>query len=239
MTKTILSWDLANWWLTRFIVHPPWFRLSSFDSCPAQVPIFYRPSTVQEKSQTKVLSRWHGQTCPETRPIDGSWILLLIYHGLAWARLTLVLSECQHFTGPRQLQKEFKQKLFRDDTDNLVLIFGQLMAHAFYSASTTISPELLQLLSWTRANILPDLVSSWKISNESCFVVTRIIVPRFGQLIARGFYFGFTMVLPELVRLLSWTSANTIPVLDSSEKISSQGCLAMTRTILSPDSANW
>ena len=51
--------------------------------------------------------------------------------------------------------------------------------------------------------------------------------------------FGFTMVLPELVRLLAWTSANILPALDSSGKISSQGCLAMTRTILSQDSANW
>ena len=56
---------------------------------------------------------------------------------------------------------------------------------------------------------------------------------------ARGFYFGFTMVLPELVRLLSWTSANILPTLDSSRKISSQGCLAMAQTILSQDSANW
>ena len=44
------------------------------------------------------------------------------------------------------------------------------------------------------------------------------------------------MVLPELVRLLSWTSANILPALDSSGKITNQGCLAMIRTILS---ANW
>ena len=56
---------------------------------------------------------------------------------------------------------------------------------------------------------------------------------------ARGFYFGFTIILPELVRLLSWISVNILPALDSSGKISSQGCLAMTRTILSQDSANW
>ena len=47
------------------------------------------------------------------------------------------------------------------------------------------------------------------------------------------------MVLPELVRLLSWTSANILSAPDSSGKISSQGCLAMTRTIFSQDSANW
>ena len=47
------------------------------------------------------------------------------------------------------------------------------------------------------------------------------------------------MVLPELVLLLSWKCANILPVLDSSGKISSQGCLAMARTILSQVSANW
>ena len=98
--------------------------------------------------------------------------------GLAWARLTLVLSKCQHFTGPRQLEKEIKRRLFRDHTDNFVLKFGQLMAHAFYSVFTMISPELVRLLSWTRANILPALVSSGKISNEGCFVMTRRMLSR-------------------------------------------------------------
>ena len=90
---------------------------------------------------------------------------------------------CQYFTDPRQFRKNLKRRLFRDDTD--------------------------------------------------------IVVPRLSQLMARGFHFGFTMVLPELVRLLSWTSANILPALDSSGKISTQGCLAMSRTILSQDSANW
>ena len=56
---------------------------------------------------------------------------------------------------------------------------------------------------------------------------------------ARGFYFGFTIVFPELVRLLSWKSANILSAPDSSGKMSSQGCSAVTRTILSQDSANW
>ena len=68
---------------------------------------------------------------------------------------------------------------------------------------------------------------------------TDNVVPRLGQLMAHGFYFGFTMVLPELVRFFSKTSANILPALDSSGKISSQGCLAMTRTILPEDSASW
>ena len=127
MTRTILSWNSANWWLTRFIVFPPWFRLSSFDSYPEHVPIFYRPSSVQEKCQTKVVSWWHGQCCPETRPTDGSWILFWIHHGLAWARSTLVLNKCQYFTESRQLQKNIKPKLLSDDTNNLVLRFRQLM----------------------------------------------------------------------------------------------------------------
>ena len=67
---------------------------------------------------------------------------------------------------------------------------------------------------------------------------TDNVVPRLGQLMARGFYIGFTIVLPELVRLSSWTSANILPALDSSGTISSQACLAMTRTILSQDFAN-
>ena len=92
-------------WLTYFIVQSPWFLLSSSDSCPEQAPIFYRPSTVQETSQTNVVSWWHGQSRPETRRTDGWWILFWIYHGLAWARLTLVLSKCQHFTGPPHLEK--------------------------------------------------------------------------------------------------------------------------------------
>ena len=104
-------------------------------------------------------------------------------NGSAWARSTFVLNKCQVFTGPRQFRKNLKQRLFRDDTDKLV--------------------------------------------------------PRLGQLMAHGFYFGFTMVLPELIWLLSWASANILPALDSSGKISSQDCLAMTRTILSQDSANW
>ena len=100
-----------------------------------------------------------------------------------WARSIFVLNKCQVFIGPWQFRKNFKRKLFRDDTDKLV--------------------------------------------------------PRLGQLMTPGFYFGFTMVLPELVRLLSSTSANILPALEISEKISSQGCLAMTRTILSQDSVNW
>ena len=101
----------------------------------------------------------------------------------AWACLTFVLNKCQVFTGPRHFRKNLKQRLFRDDTDNLV--------------------------------------------------------PRLGQLMAHRFYFWFTIILPELVRLLSWTSVNILPALDSSGKISSQGCSAMTWTILSQDSANW
>ena len=101
----------------------------------------------------------------------------------AWARSTFILNKCQVFTGPCQFKKTLKRKLFRDDTDNLVL--------------------------------------------------------RLGQLMARGFYFWFTIILPELVWLLSWTSANILPALDSSEKILSQYCLAMTRTIFSQVSANW
>ena len=126
MTRTILSWNSVNWWLTGFTVY---------------------------------------------------------HHDFAWARSTLVLNTCQYFTGPRQFRKNLKRRLFRDDTDN-----GG---------------------------------------------------PRLGQAMARGFYFLFTMVLPELARLLSWTSANILPALDSFQKISSQGCLAITRMILSQDSANW
>ena len=56
---------------------------------------------------------------------------------------------------------------------------------------------------------------------------------------AHAFYSISTMISLELVRLLSWTAANILPALVSSEKISNQGCLAMTQTILSQDFANW
>ena len=53
---------------------------------------------------------------------------------------------------------------------------------------------------------------------------------QFGQLIAHTLYSASTMISPELVWLLCWISANILPALDSSGKISSQGCLAMTWT---------
>ena len=144
MTRTILFWDLANWWLTHFIVHPPWFRLSSIDSCPEQMPIFYWPSIVQEKSYTKVVSWWHGKTWPETQPTDGSWILFWIYHGLVWSRSTLVLHKCQYFTGSRQFRKNIKPRLFGDDTNNLVPRFRQLM-------TTRILLWICQYFNWCQS----------------------------------------------------------------------------------------
>ena len=47
------------------------------------------------------------------------------------------------------------------------------------------------------------------------------------------------MFLPEFVQFLSLTNAKFLPALDSSGKISNEGCFVMTRTILSQDSANW
>ena len=41
------------------------FYLSSVDSHPEQVPIFYRPSAVQEKYQTQIVSQLHRQSCRE------------------------------------------------------------------------------------------------------------------------------------------------------------------------------
>ena len=65
MTRTILSWNSANWSLMRFIVYPSWFRLSSFDSCPDQVPILYRLSAVPEKNQATDSANWwqHAFCC--------------------------------------------------------------------------------------------------------------------------------------------------------------------------------
>ena len=166
MTLTILSRDSADWWLMDFILYIPRSCLSSFNSSPEQVPTWHDDT----------VTRWHGQSCPEIQPTDGS-------RNYAWACSTLVLNTWQYFTGPRQFRKNLKRSLFRDDTDN--------------------------------------------------------VVPRLGQLMAHRFDFGSTMILPELVRLLSWTSANILPAPDSSGKISSQGCLAATRTILSQDSAYW
>ena len=112
-----------------FIVDLPWSCLNSFESSSEQVPIFYRTSTVQDRNQTKIVSRWLGQSCPKIRPTDGSWL----YHGFPWARLTLLLmNKYQYFTGPRQFKKEIKQRLFRDHTNNLVTSCGQLMSYAFF-----------------------------------------------------------------------------------------------------------
>ena len=47
------------------------------------------------------------------------------------------------------------------------------------------------------------------------------------------------MVLPELVRLLSWTSANILSAIDSSGKISNKFYFAIKLIILSRDPANW
>ena len=47
------------------------------------------------------------------------------------------------------------------------------------------------------------------------------------------------MFLPELVRILPWTSANILPALDSSRKKSNKDCFAIRRTIFSRDLANW
>ena len=160
MTRTILSWDLVNWWLTRFIVHPPWFRLNSFGSCPEQVSIFYRPSTVQEKSQTKVVAWWHGQTCPETRPTDGSWILFWIYHGLAWARSTLVLNKCQYFTGSQQFRKNIKPRLLAMTRTILSQDSANEWQHAFCCEFASISTIADHYLS-------QSLIVAWLIFGSS------------------------------------------------------------------------
>ena len=76
MTRAIFSQDSANWWFMHFIVNLPRSCLSSFDSSPEQVPTFYCVSTVLNRSQTKIVSRWLGQTCPEIRATDGSCISL-------------------------------------------------------------------------------------------------------------------------------------------------------------------
>ena len=49
----------------------------------------------------------------------------------------------------------------------------------------------------------------------------------------------FFSILPELIWLLSWTSTNILPCLNSSGKMSDEVFSTMTRTILSRDSANW
>ena len=116
MTPTNLSRDSANWWLMDFILDLPWSCLSSFNSSPEQVPTFYRLSTARERNQTKIVLRWHEQSCP--------------------------------------------------------VQFGQLIAHTLYSASTMISPELVWLLCWISANILPALDSSGKISSQGCLAMT-------------------------------------------------------------------
>ena len=71
MTRTNFFRDSANWWLMYFILDLPWSCLSSFNSSPEQVRIFYRSPTAREINQTKVISRWHGQYCPEIQPTDG------------------------------------------------------------------------------------------------------------------------------------------------------------------------
>ena len=53
MTRTILSRYSTNWWFMDFILDIPWSCLSSFNSSPEQVPIFYRLSTVPKKYQAK------------------------------------------------------------------------------------------------------------------------------------------------------------------------------------------
>ena len=124
MTRTILSRDSANWWLMDFILDIPWSCLSSFNSSREQVPTFYRPSTAREINQTKIVSRWHGQSSPEIQPDVGSRVLECIHHDFTWARSTLVLNTCQYFTGPRQFRKNLKRRLFRDDMDNFVPRLG-------------------------------------------------------------------------------------------------------------------
>ena len=127
MTRTNLFRDSANWWLVDFILDSPWSCLSSFNSGPEQVPKFYPPSTVRERNQTKIVSWWHWQWCPETWPTDGLWILFRIYHGLAWACSTVVLNKCQYFTGSRQFRKNIKPRLLSDDKNNFVRRFRQQM----------------------------------------------------------------------------------------------------------------
>ena len=101
------------------------FCLSSFSFCPEQVPSIYRPSTAREINQTKIVSRWHEQSCPKIQPTDGSYCIhyvdvsYCIHYDFAWARSTLVLNTCQCFTGPRQFRKNLKRRLFPDDTDNV------------------------------------------------------------------------------------------------------------------------
>ena len=70
MTRTILSRDSANWWLVDFNLDSPQSCLSLFDSCPEQVSIFYRLSTVPEKYQAKAAQRWHEQSCPKIPPTN-------------------------------------------------------------------------------------------------------------------------------------------------------------------------
>ena len=110
-----------------FFVDLPWSCLSSFYFSPEQVPTFYRPSTARERNQTKIVSRWHGQSCLKLQPTNVSRILLYIYHSFAWARSTLALNKCQYFTCSRQFRKNIKPRLLSDDTNNLVSRFRQLM----------------------------------------------------------------------------------------------------------------
>ena len=93
-----------------------------------------------------------GQLMAHEFFMDVPWSCLTLsniafFMNVPWSCLifTLVLSKCQHFTRLRQFEKEIKQRLFRDTTDNLVLRFGQL--HEFYSAPTMITPEFVRLLS--------------------------------------------------------------------------------------------
>ena len=41
-----------------------------------------------------------------------------------WARSNFVLNKYQVFSNPRQLRKNLKRRLFRDDTDNIVPTLG-------------------------------------------------------------------------------------------------------------------
>ena len=158
------------------------FTNGSFAFCPEQVPSFYRPSTVKEKDQTTVVWWWHVQSCPKTRLTDGSCI---------FCGRTMVLS------------------------------------------------KLVSLSPWASTNILPTFDSSRKKSR----IVSRWRGQSCPETLSTDMtyilYSAFTMISPEFVRLLSWTSANILPAFDSSENISNERCFVMTRTISSRDSANW
>ena len=67
---------------------------------------------------------------------------------------------------------------------------------------------------WHSSDVAIPRISIESVSSLPTFV------PRFGKLMADAFHCGSTIVLPQLVRLLSWTRDNILWPLENLSKIS-------------------